>query len=322
MIITSDFEPAWWLKNPHGQTLWPYLFKYRNPIKTQRERLELPDGDFIDLNWVGSHRSSAATVLVLHGLGGDISSHYAQRIIRALSKHHYRVCFMHFRGCSEEPNRLPRGYHSGETEDVAFVAKQLRERFPSSPLAVVGFSLGANVLLKWLGEEVSSAPVDTAVAVSTPFELAKVAERLKSGFSLVYQNYLLQKLRRSILRKKELIADHIDYAGFQEARDFRSFDNAVTAPLHGFESAEDYYSRCSSRPFLKCVEIPTLIIHALDDPFMSPDIVPKESELSSHIELEVTQRGGHVGFISGRNPQRPHYWLTERIPEFINEVFS
>lgn len=322
MIIESSFQPAWWLRNPHGQTVWPYMFKHKKFFPTQRERFELPDGDFIDLDWLLFDDDQLRPIItILHGLGGSVESHYIQRMLRAFHQLGWNAVVMHFRGCSGEPNRLPRSYHSGETGDLALFSRELTKRFPQNKKSILGFSLGGNVLLKWLGEVGEYAPFCSAVAVSVPYELDKVANSLKSGVSKMYLWYLLEKLRQSVIQKEALLKQHINFDEFSKAQDFWSFDNAVTAPIHGFQSASDYYQQASCKPYLKAIKIPTLLIHALDDPFMTPDVIPTHSDLSEYVALEVSKRGGHVGFITGGAPNKAKYWLTTRIPDYFEKYF-
>ncbi len=311
MRVRSDFRPAWWLPGPHLQTLMPNLLR-RSPRRgLRRERLELGDGDFLDLDWAGP--PSGPLVLVLHGLEGSIRSPYAAGIVNTLAAAGYRVVLMHFRGCSGEPNRLPRSYHSGETGDLDTVVRELKRRHPERMFFALGYSLGGNALLKWLGEKGADAPVDAAIAVSVPFDLSQAGHRLKRGFSRVYQWHLLGRLRRSVRRKAQRMELPITVDKLDAMRTFRQFDDQVTAPLHGFQDAEDYYGRCSSRQFLATIAVPTLIIHALDDPFMTRQAVPTDSELSPSVTLELSDAGGHVGFVYGAFPWQPRYWLEERI---------
>ena len=314
MISPSDFRPAWWLPNAHLQTLWPTLFRRGLKAALRRERLELPDGDFLDLDWTAG--DTGPIVVVLHGLEGSSRSPYAQGILSALHEGGWRAVLMHFRGCSGEPNRLTRWYHSGETSDLALVVEWLRQR--RAPLAAVGFSLGGNVLLKWLGERGEQAPLAAAVAVSVPFDLKQCAIRLETSFSRLYQWKLLRSLQRNIRRKFSLLPCPVALADLRRAKTFREFDDLITAPLHGFVSADDYYARSSSRQYLKGIRIPTLILHALDDPFMTPDAVPRASELSPSVTLELSVRGGHVGFVEGTWPWTPNYWLEHRIPRYLS----
>lgn len=224
---------------------------------------------------------------------------------------------MHFRGCSGEPNRLPRTYHSGDTGDVAEVVARLRAVDDVPALAVVGYSLGGNVLLKWLGEQGRDAPLDAAVAVSVPYTLSMAAQRLGTGLSRIYQRRLIADLRAKLHRKFAAGSSPIDLERADASRDFWEFDDAVTAPLHGFHDVHDYYNRSSSRQYLRNIHVPTLMLHAEDDPFMTPRVLPSRDELSPSIRLEVSARGGHVGFVHGSLPWRPRYWLEERIPAFL-----
>lgn len=314
-IATSSFRPAWWLPGPHLQTLWAGLCRRPPPLKLRRERLELPDGDFVDLDWIGEHERPI--VIVLHGLEGSIKSRYAAGIMAAIHAHGWRGVLMHFRGCSGDSNRLPRCYHSGDTGDLSFLRKVLRAREPTTRVAAVGFSLGGNVLLKYLGETRDHADVATAVAVSVPFDLNNGALRLERGFSQLYQWKLLHRLRSKTREKFKRMPSPIPLDGLSSLRTFRAFDDAVTARLHGFSGVEDYYGRSSSRRYLSSITVPTLILHAVDDPFMTPTGIPEPRELSPSTRLELSLRGGHVGFVAGALPGRPHYWLEERIPQFL-----
>lgn len=317
-VVTSSFKPAWWLPGPHVQTLFPFILGRHLPVSTRRERLTLPDGDFLDLDWAVEAPEKAPLVLILHGLEGSLRSHYAGGLMRSLNLAGLRAVLMHFRGCSGEPNRLARSYHSGETGDLDWVVRLLRRREPETALAAVGFSLGGNVLLKWLGETGAQADLQAAVAVSVPFDLAIAADRLEHGLSRLYQAYLLHKLRRSLRAKQARVELPFEVPNLGQLDSFRRFDHAVTAPLHGFAGVDDYYARASSRPFLSRIARPTLILQALDDPFMTPAIVPSPQELAPLVRLELSAKGGHVGFISGR-PFHPEYWLEQRIPAYLGD---
>ena len=307
MIVASDFRPLWWLRNPHLQTLWPVFFRSRPTLTLRPERLELADGDFLDLAW---HDADGPLVLVLHGLEGSLRSHYASSLMAGLVASGYQAVFMHFRGCSGEPNRLDRAYHSGDTADLAAVAAHACAQTGKPLFAVIGYSLGGNMILKWLGERGDSAPAATAVAVSVPFRLADGARRMSGGLSRIYERHLVGRLRRGYARK---------FAGrppplavqVETLDSFWTFDDRVTAPLHGFRDVHDYYRRSSSRGFLRDIRRPTLILHARDDPFMFPDSVPSETELAAAVTLELSNHGGHVGFVGGT--LAPRYWLEQRI---------
>jgi predicted alpha/beta-fold hydrolase len=279
--------------------------------------MELPDGDFVDLFWVGT--GEGPVVLVLHGLEGGYTSPYAAAVLAHIAGRGWRAVLMHFRGCSGELNRLPRSYHSGDTGDLGHVLEQLRERLPDTPFAAIGYSIGGNVLLKFLGEQGTRHPLSTAIAISVPFDLAIGATRLNSGFSRVYQRRLLNNLRAKVRLKFDRIEAPIDLTALDQLRSFWAFDDKVTAPLHGFEDVHDYYKRSSCRHYLRHIRTPTLILHALDDPFMTTQAVPNTRELSSSVRLELSTRGGHVGFVSGSIPGVARYWLDRRIIGHLSE---
>jgi predicted alpha/beta-fold hydrolase len=318
-IAAAVFEPAWWCRGPHLQTLWPVLVRRRPRVALRRERLELPDGDFLDLDWTTG--DSGPIVLVLHGLEGSSRSHYARGLLHAAHGRGWRGVVMHYRGCSGEPNRLPRSYHSGDTADAAYCLRVLREREPRTPVAIVGYSLGGNVLLKWLGETGGIPGVAAAVAVSVPFQLDCCARRLERGFSRLYQRDLVRRLHRKIRRKRALGMLPLRVDDLPRWRTFFEFDQHVTAPLHGFRDADHYYQMASSRQYLGGIRTPTLIIQASDDPFMTRDALPVSHELPAAVRLELYREGGHVGFVSGKWPWAASYWLEQRIPAFLATHF-
>jgi predicted alpha/beta-fold hydrolase len=314
-LSRSDFRPAWWARGAHLQTLGPSLLRRRPQLPLERQRVELADGDFIDLAGI---RNDGPPVLVIHGLEGNLESHYAAGILFALASAGYEPVFMHLRGCGDEPNRLARSYHSGATEDLTAVLAHLADRPQGPPLATIGYSLGGNLLLKHLGESAQSG-MRAGIAVSVPFLLRDAMLRLGLGASRIYQRHLVGRLKASYQRKFARIPSPLtlDVEGI---RDFFAFDDQVTAPLHGFAGAEDYYARCSCRRFLKHIDTPTLIIHAQDDPFMFERTVPREEELGPGVRLELTSGGGHVGFVGGHLPWRPEYWLETRILKYLREI--
>ncbi len=319
--VNSDFRPAWWCRNAHLQTLWPY---FRRPLpqpRYERERLELPDGDFLDLDWVTSLREGPLTI-VLHGLAGCSRSHYVRGVVTALANVGIRSVVMHHRGCSGQPNRLARSYHAGETGDIATLVNIVRDRYPDTPLAVVGYSLGGNILLKWLGEN-RSPPVTAAVAVSVPFLLDQGVARMERGSSRLYQWHLVRHLKSAAREKfSRREPSPIDLKELETLRTFRAFDDRITGPLHGFESGAEYYRRCSSRQYLAAIDVPVLILQALDDPMTAAMAIPTRDELSPTIHLELSARGGHVGFVSGRWPWRARFWLEDRISEYLGSMLN
>lgn len=313
----SDFKPAWWLRNPHLQTIWPTLLRPAQKIELSLETFELSDGDFLDLAWLQEKDPSKPLVVLLHGLCGSVNSPYAMGTLRAVELAGWRGVLMHFRGCGSLHNRLHRGYHAGDTADLNEVIDFLLEKSPHAPIAAIGYSLGGNVLLKWLGETREKNPLTAAIAISVPFDLPKVVNRINRGFSRLYSHYLLQQLRDSILNKLSDTYSPVNLEKIKKAGSFQEFDTQYTAPVHGFADAFDYYQRASSRHYLKYIAKPTLILHAEDDPFMTPDAIPNEDELSEFVTLEVSRQGGHVGFISGRWPWNIEYWLENRILSFL-----
>ncbi|VAW54546.1 Hydrolase, alpha/beta fold family functionally coupled to Phosphoribulokinase [hydrothermal vent metagenome] len=310
----TDFKPTWWLRSPHLQTLWPVFFRKRHELDLTSEQVELDDGDFLDLCW--SKKTSEKIVLILHGLEGDIDSHYINGIIYQLEQSKFKPVLMHFRGCSGRVNRLPRAYHSGETEDLAFIVEHIKNVTGNYPYAAVAYSLGGNVLLKWLGETGEKNPLKKAVAVSVPFKLHDAARRLEQGVSKIYREHLLTSLRKTYIRKFKKIKSPLN-VDVSQLKSFWDYDDRVTAPLHGFSGAQEYYDKCSSRQFLKNIKVPTRIIHSLDDPFMFKLTPPDNRELNNNVNFLLTNYGGHVGFISGAFLSKLNYWSEEKIIEFI-----
>ncbi len=321
-IQQSEFRAPWWAKNRHLQTIWPRFIQKRLPLNYQMERVTLPDSDFIDLAWGPKPTKTTGIVAMFHGLEGSIRSHYANDMMAALSGHGWQVVMMHFRSCSGEPNRLPRAYHSGETEDPRFFLELLSQRFPGLPKVAVGFSLGANMLLKLLGEHPAQKWLDGAVAISAPLKLGECARSINQGFSRVYQKYLLNSMKQTLKQKMS----YIDYRSLLQLtpRDvdnittFRQFDDVVTAPLHNFCDAQDYYEKCSSFHYLSAIHCPTLVLHSIDDPFMNHLIIPQEHELANAVTLELSDKGGHVGFMQG-SLLRPQVWLQNRVKVFFEQ---
>ncbi len=313
-IVDSEFSPAWWLPGHHLPTLWPSLFRHRPRLSLTHERVELADGDFLDLSWCGAE--DKPVVMLLHGLEGSIHSHYAKPLLKLLSESGYLACMLHFRGCSGEPNRLPRSYHSGDSPELQTIVKHIENSRGRPVYAIIGFSLGANVLLKWLGEQGEQAAVERAMAVSTPFLLNEAADRLDQGFSRLYQRHLLGSLKRKYRDKFSRMPSPLEI-DLDQITTFRQFDEQITAPLHGFSGADDYYQRCSCRQFIPSIRKPTLILHDWHDPFMWPHTVPEEEELPEKVVLELTRGGGHAGFVCGNSPAGACYWTGHRLLHWL-----
>ena len=300
-----------WLPGGHAQTIWPLLIKGPLP-RYRRERWDTPDGDFIDLDWIdGKH--GAPCLVLFHGLEGSSRSHYARRLMHAVQGLGWHGVVVHFRGCSGEPNRLPRAYHSGDSQEIDWVLRRLQARGHPA-LFAAGVSLGGNALLKWLAEQgtLASDVIDAAAAVSAPLDLAAANMALSSGFNLVYARHFLRTLIPAALTKDRRFPGRIDVRRARAARTLRDFDDAVTAPLHGFLGADDYYARSSSGPLLGTVRTPTLLLHAANDPFLPQAALPRPDQLPDVVTLEVLHHGGHVGFVHGTLPGRID-WLPQRL---------
>lgn len=319
------FKAPWWAKNRHIQTIWPRYFVAKPSVKVTEERLELPDGDFVDLAWSQPNQKPKGLVVIFHGLEGSLASHYIKHMKGALLSKGWATVLMHFRGCSGVPNRLSRYYHSGETTDARFCLEFVAKRCPNLPLMSLGYSLGANVLLKLLGEDGPIPALRAAVAISAPLKLADCAKSINQGFSKVYQRYLIRRMQNSVQRKVNAGTFNKDFlfslGDFWQLKTFSQFDDKFTAPLHGFKDADDYYAKSSAFGFLKKITTPTLLIHAKDDPFMTHDVVPTRTDVSDAVTLEVSERGGHVGFLAGQ-PWKPKLWLNDRVPSYFDFILS
>ncbi|MDF0535528.1 hydrolase [Shewanella yunxiaonensis] len=314
------FSPPWWSRNPHIQTILPVLTKVPQ-LPLQRERLELDDGDFIDLDWWAAPEVGHPVLVLIHGLEGSASSHYARRMVQQCAQRGLAVVVHHHRGCSGEPNRLPRSYHSGDTADIDHTFRLLRHRYPQSPLLAVGYSLGGNVLAKYQGEQGSNSLLSRAAVVSAPLELAGCSRKLEQGFSRVYQRYLLQQLQQKMLAKiaHSPVPALPDAKTIKQLNTFYQFDDRLTGPMHGFSGAAEYYARASALPLLHKIGRPTLFIHAADDPFMSQSVIPNTSSLPACVQYELYHHGGHVGFIEGGTPWRPKFFLERRVLQYLLE---
>ena len=318
----SDYSPAWWLPGAHAQTMWGKLFRRLPPLPTQRVRLNTPDGDFVDLHRLSSSEHDAPRLLILHGLEGTVRSHYAQGLLSEAARRGWAADFLIFRSCGDEPNLTRRFYHSGETTDVAFVIDHILSESPGQPLLATGVSLGGNVLLKYLGEKSTgvSPQIKAAAAISVPFDLARSSRHIDRGFAKVYQRHFIRSLKRKTVAKLEQFPDLVDREELARIRTMYEFDETLTAPLHGFAGAEDYYTRSSSLAWLDRISIPTLLFNAVDDPFMPPDVLADVRAVAAGnpaLEVDFPPHGGHAGFIAGSNPLRPFYYAERRACEFL-----
>jgi len=320
------YSPAWWIPGGHLQTLWGKLFRRQTPALTVLERWDTPDGDFLELHRLTA-RGDAPRLLLLHGLEGNVRSHYAQALLNEAARRGWGADLLIFRSCGSELNLTRRFYHSGETGDVAFILERILDEFPASQLAVVGVSLGGNVLLKFLGERGEDLPpqIKAAAAISVPFDLARSSIRVNRGFSKFYQRFFLNSLRKKAQEKARRFPDLASQDGIAALRTLEDFDNLITGPLHGFRDAQDYYARSSSLPYLKNIRLDTLLLSALDDPMLPAEVLDEVREVARYnaaLEVDFVDKGGHAGFITGSVPWRPFYYAEYRVGEFFAERFD
>jgi len=314
---TEPFRPAWGAAGPQRQTLLAHLLRRPRPPPLRRERVDTHDGDFLDLDWLDAP-PEVPHVLVLHGLEGSPGSGYVRATLNEIARRGWGAVAMAWRGCSGEPNRALRSYSSGETEDPRLVCLRVREAGIRGPLFAIGYSLGANALLKLLAETGHEAPIDAAVAVSTPFDLAACARALDAPWSggAIYRRMFLRTLRVKALGKlREHPASGLSPDAVRRARTFRSFDDAFTGPSNGYRDAEDYYTRASSGPLLERIRRPVLCISAEDDPMIPAETLPAAIP-NPRVELLRTEHGGHVGFLAG-SLLRPRFWAEVQAVEFL-----
>lgn len=324
-----QFNPPFLLKNKHLQTVYATFFRKPLELATTCEVFELDDGDFVDCYWLNKpdEGSSTPIAVLFHGLEGSHQSPYIQGAMQTLTQGGYACVLMHFRGCSGRDNRSPQTYHSGETGDAKAWIEQVKQAFPNAPLFAVGYSLGANMLLKLLGEYGHQSPLNAAVAISAPMQLDISADAISHGSSRPYESHLLRSLKATLLRKYQqhdmeaLLGKTSEQ--IENIRTIREFDDIYTSKINGFDGAQDYYTKNSARQYLPRIKTNTLVIHALDDPFMTPLVLPKQShgkynDISSNIEMEIHQNGGHVGFVMG-GLFKPIYYLEHRMLAYFNE---
>jgi uncharacterized protein len=314
-VIRSQFCPPFWLRNAHLQTLLPVISRRQARLPYHRERLELADGDFLDLDWL---RASGSDLAILsHGLEGSSQDVIICGMAHALQRSGWNVLSWNYRGCSGELNRLPRLYHSGETADLGLVIEHAACRF--SRITLIGFSLGGNLILKYLGEARPHRAIACAAAISAPIDLAASARALdQRRMNRLYLRRLIGTLVRKVKAKARHFPNQIDASQTKGVRGFEDFDGRFTAPVHGFRDAIDYWTQCSSRQFLQTIAVPTLLLSAQDDPFLTPNCFPfAEAEASEHLFLEAPATGGHLGFCSSLSSRQS--WAERRIVEFLSE---
>lgn len=293
----------------------------RLPLNLSLESLDTSDGDFLDLYNLSGPAGSPLLVL-LHGLEGSLRSHYIHGLLEQASGRGWRATVLIFRSCGGSLNRTRRFYHSGETADLGFTIDHLLSSYPDAPLLLAGVSLGGNVLLKYLGERGDriSPRIKAAAAVSVPYDLAKAADHIDKGFSKVYQRSFIRSLQAKAIAKLEQFPDLVPRERIQSIRTMRDFDNYITAPLHGFRDADDYYSRSSAIGWIHGIRVDTLLLSAVDDPFLPSQVldeVRRAADGNPFLNPEFTASGGHVGFVGGASPFRPTYYMESRVGDFL-----
>jgi uncharacterized protein len=329
-VETADngFRPAWWLRGPHLQSAWGRLARSRRLVEYRREELPTADGDTLLLDHVDLG-SAAPRAVLLHGLEGSSFSAYLQGMARLFRDAGWSVTALNFRYCARSlqdrvtpiPNGRPRLYHSGETTDLDLVLRTLAAREPSTPLVAAGVSLGGNVLLKWLGENPGQTILRSAATLSVPYDLAASARFMETGLGPFYVASFVRTLSRKAVDVKTRFpeaASRIDLPRMRRARTFREFDDAATAPLHGFAGADDYYAKSSSLNFLSRITAPVLCVSARDDPFVPTSTLSDVQAIApSNIETRFVEQGGHAGFVAGRSPASPTYWAEEAVVRWL-----
>ena len=316
----GEFLPAWWCRGAHAQTMWAAMLCPLPKVATHRERWETPDGDFLSVDHVPA-ATNRPILLILHGLEGSSEARSVRGFLHVAHDMAWRGVGINFRSCSGEPNRLRRSYHGGDTSDLRWMIQRLAIQHPQAPLCCVGISLGANILLKYLGEEGTEVPatLKAAAAISTPFDLAISAQSFERGFfNRLYMNRLVRSLTRKTRAKLHQYPNLVNRRQLDAVRTIREFDELVTAPLHGFTSAADYWAASSCHRFLASIRRPTLLINALDDPLVPAHTVPRET-VATHPYLSAAfpEAGGHTGFIAGTYPWRPRIWAEQKVAGFF-----
>lgn len=314
----ASYRAPAWLPGGHLQTLYAAVAAPHPRSRFHRQRWDTPDGDFIDLDW--THAPAAGTapatplVVLFHGLEGSSRSPYAQALMASVIAAGWQGVVVHFRGCGGELNRLPRAYHSGDSPEIDWILRRLRNGHRTLPLYACGVSLGGNALLKWLGEQNLAAAgiVNAAAAISAPLDLTAAGNALDAGFNLIYTHNFLRTMKRKALLKLAQFPGLYDREQLLAATTLRAFDNLITAPLHGYRNTDDYWARASSKPWLARIAVPTLVLNARNDPFMPATALPAANEVSPFVRLEQPAGGGHVGFVSGGFPGRLD-WLPQRL---------
>lgn len=317
-ILPSDYNPPFLFKKSHFSTIYNGLWRKINPIEQKRERIELSDGDFLDLDWSYSSQETQKLVIVIHGLEGNAQRAYILGSAKILNENQFDVCAVNLRSCSGETNRLFRSYHSGATEDLDAVIQHVLQTKNYAELFIKGFSLGANLTLKYLGEDRNIAKeIKAAIGISVPCDLYSSCKELLKSKNMAYAIRFKKNLVGKLIEKQQLFPDMITIDDLKKVITLKDFDDIYTSRAHGFTDALDYYKTCSCLPFLSKIKIPTLIINAKNDSFLGPECYPYEAaEQNANLYLETPKYGGHVGFHGKNNIT----YTEKRAIKFFNEV--
>lgn len=315
-LIDSLFAPTRMLRSPHMQTIVPALLRKPEVPVPKTRSLETPDDD--ELRYRLHQNGNTRVAVISHGLEGSFDSSYVRGMTRAFLSSGWDVLTWNMRGCGDVPNRLATWYHSGKSDDLKMLVN-LTCSLSYDTASLVGFSVGGNITLKYLGEEGSALPskIRSAVVISVPMDLEGSAHELAKPANAIYMQYLLRPLRRRMREKARRFPQHFDISGISRITTFHEFDRRFTAPFHGFSSVQEYWSTSSSLHYLKNIRIPTLAITALDDPFLSHSCIPHEiAKTHEHLYLETPSHGGHVGFMRSLN--LTSVWTEERAKQFLS----
>lgn len=319
-LVKSNYKAPFWARSGHLQTIYPSLYRKVPLLTSERQRIHTPDKDFLDLDWSTNH-SNKRLAIITHGLEGHSRAHYIQGMAGAFDRAEWNVLAWNYRSCSGEPNTQLRSYHSGSSDELELILQHVFATTNYEKIALIGFSLGGNLMLKLLGDGGSEvdARIRAAVALSVPCDLASSAKRLEHWSNHIYMrrfmNFLRPKVREKIARFPELIKDH----GLDDMKTFAQFDDAYTAPIHGFKNAEEYWQQSSCQTRLENIQIPTLLINALDDPFLTPSCFPYSSaDKNPNFHLETPNDGGHCGFLQFNDNNE--YWSESRSVEFVQSM--
>lgn len=319
---SDEFIPAKWARNPHIQTILPRILRKKPIFEPIWQRIATPDDDFLDLCWteIPAKATHKPIVILFHGLAGGFCSPYANGLLHSFKQQGWLGVLMHYRGCSGQVNRKPYGYHSADTKDARFLIELLSQKY-QTPIAATGVSIGGNILVQYLAEFSHDPILKAGLSISPPLDLAACSQKLQTGFSRLYQAYMLRMMNRTLNTK---LLQHAQIGNIQSGKKVKlssisEFDELVTAPLHNFKDAQDYYDKCSGISVLNQITTPLKIIHAKDDPFMTDAVIPSQP-LPKNIDYLLTRYGGHIGFIGG-TLRNPNFWLEQEVPLWFKKHF-